>query len=214
MDGIKPIRKIKPVQQSGVEAESDVVLKPSGKFVPHDTQTEMIEFVNQRLFFEGQDIAEKIRQLATQSPAELAGIASALEMFKKESLKRRKKRFNFGKKKYRCYDEDELSSIFALCDIHILKIAELIKKRFDATKDGLDVVFDEDGQLVLNGMNIHAYVERCRSEPNAKSLAFLRGIRRRLELVLENKVNSRNYDRIEGVVTALFVEIDAILGAD
>ncbi|OVE82360.1 hypothetical protein BVY03_01065, partial [bacterium K02(2017)] len=110
--------------------------------------------------------------------------------------------------------DEDVATIMALCDAYIKKISELIKKRFDDTNDGMSLNFDENDQLILNGMNIHAFVEQCRINPNPKSIIFLKGIKTRLELVLERKTSSRNYVHIKEVIMVLFDQIKKIIKED
>jgi len=208
---IKRVKKVKRLKQQDVRAD-DLTRRPSIKNTPVQTQDEAFSYTKQGLKYDGKDVGEWISKTAKTQPELLSQIAGMLEKFKKDCLKRKPKKKLFGLfSRDENYSEEELSNIFALCDAYIARISELIKKRYEETKDGMSVAFDEDGQLILNGMNINAYVDNCRDNMNPKSLMFLKGIRTRLELVLENKSDNRNYERIQDVISALFNEIDQIL---
>lgn len=214
---IKPIRKIKRIKHASVRAD-DLLGRPAVKVASASEKQTQFGLEGGNLIFGGRDVGEWIAEVARTRPEQLAPIAGMLEEFKKTSLQKRgrgstpKAKVFWGRfLRQVSYTEAQLSQIFALCDGYIARVAELIKRRFDETKDGLSIAFDENNQLILNGMNIHAYVENCRENLNPKSLTFLQGIRTRLEHVLENKSHSRNFERLEDVIKALFAEIDEIL---
>ena len=160
---------------------------------------------------DGKEVGQFITETAELNPQLLAKLAAELEHFKELSLKKKRRFLRFKRKNNKTYTDDELSEIFALCDAFIARISELIKKKYDQTKDGLNVSFDEHDQLILNGININAIVEQSAMSPNPKSMLFIKGVRRRLEHVLENKSNNRNFDRIREVVDKLIFEIDVVL---
>ncbi|EKD50505.1 MAG: hypothetical protein ACD_62C00523G0003 [uncultured bacterium] len=208
---IKPIKKVRTVHYSGIEQE-DFLQRPQIKTTLKDNpQATGFEYAQRRLYWNGQEVGQVIRETATQNPQMLAKLANDLETFKDDAAKRRKRRFFWSRKLIKEFSDDDLGVILSLCDAYILRISELIKERYDQTKDGMNVVFDESGQLLLNGMNIHSLIENCRENPTEKSLVFLKGIRSRLGHVLQNKINSRNYDRIQEVVKGLLGDIEKIL---
>lgn len=208
---IKPVKKVKPVKQSQISTD-DFMRRPKIKSPPLQPGEARMEFVNRQILMDGKEVGKFIKDTSMENPALLSKIASELEKFKKRCLKKRKKKFRlFSKQPEEEYDEEQLSVIFALCDAYIARVSELIKKRYEETKDGLSLIFDDEGNLILNGMNIHALVQQCEENPNPKSITFLKGIKARLELVLETKVNSRNYEHIHEVILKLFEKIDKIL---
>lgn len=208
---IKPIRKIKRVRQSHVTTD-DLLRWPRIKSEPAVAGEPRMEFVGRQLFFNGREVGEIIRDQGRTNPQALAPLANALEAFKERAAKKSKKKRLFGWGRERAgYTDKDMAAIAALCDAYIARIGEEIKRQYDQTKEGLNVFFDENGQLILNGINIHALIAQCGASPNPKSLAYLKGVRARLAHVLENKVASRNYDRIRDVVLQLFGDIDAIL---
>ncbi len=208
---IKPIKKVRRVKYSHIN-DDDYMRRPRiNPLQPRQDTDDAMSYSNRKIMLEGKEVGALIRETAQINPQLLAEIATKLEKFRKNALKKRKKRSFWSRKTVGDYSEEDLGVIYSLCDAYILRISELIKQRYDATKDGLSVVFDENGQFILNGMNIHALVENTRDNPNEKALLFLKGIRTRLDLVLENKSNNRNFDRIHEVVLDLFKEIDEIL---
>ncbi len=206
---IKPLKRIKGVKQSEIDT-GDPLGVPTVPQKKISDKTEQLEFVQGRLLYDGKEIGALIRELNQTVPQALSKLAADLEAYKEDCLKkRRERRFLFLKR--RSFSADELTSIFGLCDTFIAMISELIKNRFDQTKDGITLTFDEHGQLILNGMNVHALIAECQANPNPKSMMFLKGVRARLDRVLHNRIDSRNYERLREVILGLFVEIDSLL---
>lgn len=208
---IKPIKLFKPVQQGGVDNE-DLLRQPSARTrtgaVSHKTG---LAFAQGKLSFDGRDVGKVITEVAQQTPQALAQIAGALEQFKKDSLRRKMQAYRRLKIRKNVEDDEELGHIYALCDAYLAKISDVLKRRYDEKKSGLTLHFDEEGQFILNGMNIPAFIARCRDDPNPKSLTFLRGIRARLGFVLRAQDGNRNYEMIQDVVKSLLDEIEIIL---
>ena len=202
---IKPPQLIKDVTQSGVDTD-DLLQKPGPKFQKTSVGQSAFSFQNDKLVMHGKDIGQIIAETLQQNPQMLSQLAGEIEEFKRLNLKRRKK-------KSQSKNEDELSKIFALCDAYLVRIAELIKKQYDQTKDGVTVFFDEDGQLLLNGMNVHTLVEKCRENPNPKTLVLLKGVRNRLNHILENRSHNANFERIQDVILTLIRDIEKILNS-
>ncbi len=209
----KPTKKVTRVSRAGVTL--DDVLRAAGVHSPHTEDTgdyDDFALIGRQLTYQGQELGAFIQKTSQENPQLLSQIASELEKFRDRCTRKKKTRFfQFKKTTVDAYSDDELSVIYALCDAYVLKISELVKRRYDQTKDGLNVTFDEWGQLVLNGLNIHAVIEQCRTNPSEKSLMFLKGIRARLMIVLQNKADSKNYERLKDVIDKLCEEIDAML---
>lgn len=205
---INPIKLVKSISQSTVEVD-DLLRRPSLPFkLPFFKKTN-VAFNGREIVFGGKNIGEMIADVGREDPRRLTKIAGELEEFKRAQLKRARKAAK--KAKLKASVESEVATILALCDAYIARIGEMMKNRYDETQSGLRLNFDEDGQLILNGMNVGAYIALCRDNPTPKSRVFLKGIRNRLYFILQNKGGARNYERISEVVMALFEEIDGIL---
>lgn len=207
---IKPVKLIKSVTGSSVGPELDVVHKPKTP-APVDVPAlpEGLEFNGRQMHLGGRDVGELIVETAQQNPVALGEIAAKLEEYKNTRLK---KRNQLAKKGNAVTAEDEeLSLIWAVCDAHIARIGQLIKRRYDQTKDGITVFFDDDGQLVLNGINVTAFIESCRQNPGSKTKTLLRGLRTRLGYILHNRNNNPYYIQIRDVVLELHDEIQNLL---
>lgn len=206
---INPIKLVKSISQTAVEVD-DLLRRPSLPFkLPFFKRSE-VAFNGKELVFGDKNVSHMIAEASREDPRLLAKIAGQLEDFKRAQLKRARKALKKGKIDPQV--EEELATILALCEAYIARIGESMKNRYDETQSGLRLQFDEDGQLILNGMNVGAYVALCRDNPTPKSRIFLKGIRNRLTFILQNKGGSRNYERIREVVLGLFEEIDSILG--
>ncbi len=108
-------------------------------------------------------------------------------------------------------EDDDLSLIWALTDAHIARIGQLIRRRFDSKKDGLNVMFDDDGQFTLNGLNVNALIDNVRNRPSVKARILLKGVRVRMEHILQNRHGNPYYIQIRDVVLELCFEIDELL---
>lgn len=203
---------IRSVSQGLVEGD-DLLQRPGTppqkpeKAPPRPSGT--LAYQNQKLVMGGLEVAQMIAEAAKHNPQFLSKIAREIEKFKKERIqfaKHLKKNGKLGKKEMK-----NLNEVYTLCENHIAKIGEVLKGRYDETQSGLKVNFDDDGQFILNGMNVNMFIESCRDNPTPKAKLFLKGIRGRLGHVLENKANARNFDRIQDVILQLLDEIDALL---
>lgn len=208
---IKPIKRLKSVKQSGVNT-GDVLNRPQIKSGPIAPPKESIGFQGRQLVFAGKNMGVHIQHLNETNPMLLSKLANDLEHFKSEVEKRTKRKrrllsfFDVPE-----FSDEEIGQIHALCDAYITKISELIQKRYDETRDGFHMEFDLDGQLILNGMNVHGLIQQCEENPNPKSLLFLKGVKARLERLRETKRGNRNFERIEEIVNELIKRCAALL---
>lgn len=215
MDAIKPIKLVKPVSGSARQEIDDSSAQPSRaarvqSIISVPVKADGIDFAGGRMVLNGQEMSDVIRGMVENQPSTLAALASQIEDYKKKRLRRRNqlvaKNPQLAKK-----EDEELGKLFAACDAHIEQIGRHIQRRFNQTRDGFAVEFDEDGQLIMNGMNIHALIERSRTDATEKSRLFLKGIRRRLELMLANKSGTPAFEKIRDVVEILTKDIDNLI---
>lgn len=216
---IVPIKLIRSVSQAGVNND-DPLMRPNLPRLPQVRGAELptstkISYAEQKLLFGGRNIADVIREVTEENPQFLSVIANELEKFKKDRLKnavqRQKKKLFSDQVQSTEKTEDELSSLFSLCEAYINKISDTLKNRYDETQSGMQATFNEDGQLIINGMNVTMFIASCRENPTPKARLFLKGIRNRLNYILANKMSSRNFERIHDVILELFEEIDDVL---
>lgn len=214
VDRIKPVKLVKSVTGTANQGvhDSDVVNRPRIRLTPPTPPAPQgLDFSGDRMLYAGRDMSEVVRDMARDNPQALAALASELEDFKKRRLQRRNQSVAKNPR-LASREDEELSRAFAACDAHIEQVGRHIQRRFSQTRDGFAVEFDEDGQLIMNGMNIHALIERCRSDATEKSRLFLKGIRARLGHMLANKSGTPVYEKLRGVVEELSREIDALVG--
>lgn len=211
---IKPIKSIKGPMRAGSRAieDADAPTRPKIPRVALPPLPKGLSFDGGRLMRNGKPLGQVVREAATSDPAQLSAIARELEAYKKARLARRNRlaRHYPGAA---AREDDVLGVLFAACDAHIEQIGRHIQKRYDRTRDGFAVEFDENGQLILNGMNIHAFVTQVRSAPSDRSRLFLKGVKTRLGHVLENRSGSGLYEKLREVIMGLLAEIDTILAA-
>ena len=104
-------------------------------------------------------------------------------------------------------DPAALGKFFALIHAFLTKIFGRIKKKFDETIDGVSFHL-EDGQLLINGININACLKMARKKRTKKGRIFLKGLRGRLAVLQSNRSGNPNYEKIRETVDRLAAEID------
>ena len=170
-------------------------------------------YSNGHILVNGEDVAKVVNQLADKSPAELSHFARELAAYQNYTFytKWAKRRRRLGKK-HRDPDNidptGELSHIMALVDAYVAKISRILKRRYDEKTDGITFKLDEEGQLILNGMNVTSFIEMTRQYPSKKAQVFLRGLKNRLALMVANKSRSPAYEKIRETTVSLFHQID------
>lgn len=200
---VKPASKTSAVEPGAAKASATPELKaPQGQW----------NFINGRIEVNGQDVADIISQTKGRHSSFLSDLARDLEAFRNHYIRRniRRRRKRIGKKEIleEIDPTGQLGHLSALVDAYIAKIMRQLKRQYDQTADGLFCEVDEDGQLILNGMNVNAFIQTARNHPNDKARLFLKGIRGRLAYVLENKRRTASFERLKEVVQKLFDEID------
>ncbi len=110
-------------------------------------------------------------------------------------------------------DPEQLALFAALIHAFLCKIGGRLKRKFDETIDGLAFHLEE-GQLLLNGINVNAFIEMARQNPTRKAKIFLKGLKNRMGLMLSNRLSNLNYEKIRGVVESLSGQIDKELSEE
>lgn len=108
---------------------------------------------------------------------------------------------------------DQFAKFRAVVEALLGKILGRLKRVYDQKVSGLSWSF-ENGQLILNGINIRSFLALYRIRKTDKARRFLRGLKGKLALLLENRRESPDYERIRHVVEELHREIDEELAAD
>lgn len=104
-------------------------------------------------------------------------------------------------------DPEQLAVFAALIHAFMGKIGGRLKRKFDETIDGLAFHYEE-GQLMLNGINVHAFVSMARRNPTKKAKIFLKGLKNRMGLMLSNRLSNLNYEKMRSIVEDLTAQID------
>lgn len=108
---------------------------------------------------------------------------------------------------------DQLMRFEKVIDALLMKLLGKLKKFYDQKISGLSWTMEE-GQLILNGVNVQSFLSLYRIRKTDKARRFLRGLRGRLAALLENRRESPDYERIRDVVQGLYQEIDMELAAE
>lgn len=210
---IKPIKRIPKVQKLDLpDTRIDRNLPSIKNFFESARSRSKCAYNHGRLFFQGQEVGQLLQQTAGKPTAYWSELAAELEAFRKyyirKKAKKKKKKVQ-GKIVVELEDPSgELGRLSALVDAYIGKIMRMIKRKYDETADGLSYCLDDDGQLTLNGMNVTAFIEMARRYPSDKARKFLKGLKNRLGVILTNKANNPNYEKIKEATERLFSEID------
>lgn len=104
-------------------------------------------------------------------------------------------------------DPEALAKFSALLHAFLTKIFGRIKKKFDETIDGVSFHL-EDGQLLLNGVNVNAFLEMAKKHRTEKGRIFLKGMRNRLAILQSNRGGNPNYEKIRETVERLSSAIE------
>ncbi len=93
------------------------------------------------------------------------------------------------------------------------KIMGCLKKVYDQKMSGLAWSL-ENGQLILNGINIRSFLALYKLRKTEKAKKFLKGLKTRLGVLLENRDQSSDYERVRDVVEEIYQEIETVLGCE
>lgn len=126
------------------------------------------------------------------------GIAAGLVEYKKQvELARRR--------------EDNIGKFAATVDALLEKILGKMQRVYNEKIFGLSWKLDQ-GDLVINGINIRSFLSLYRIHKTDKATSYLRGIREKLGMMLADKEHTGGYERIRSVIEDLYREIKDELG--
>ncbi len=152
-----------------------------------------------RLLMNRQEISRLISDNLTHFPASYwSNVAYHLENYRKFVMKR-------------IQEPDQLAIFSALVQTLLHKLSGRLKRKLDETVDALTFSV-EDGQLLLNGINVNAFLEMAKQNPTQKAKIFLKGLKNRLGIMLTNRLGNPNYEKIRSIAHDLFDQIDQELG--
>ena len=153
------------------------------------------DFKQGRILMNKQDLAKHISENLTHLAASYwTQIARRLESYRQWALRH-------------VSDPEQLAVFAAMVHALLTKIGSRLKKKFDEKMDGISFQLEE-GQLLLNGINVNSFIAMARRHPTPKAKIFLRGLKTRLGLMLTNRMGNPNYEKIRNIVEELFGQID------
>jgi hypothetical protein len=156
-------------------------------------------FSGGKILLDGQEL----NRLMTHNPADMGfymGVAEGLYDYRKKVVASAR-------------NSDQFAKFEAIIEALLGKILGQLKKFYDQKISGLSWTL-QNGQLILNGINIRSFLALYRIRKTDKARKFLKGLRGKLVVLLENKRESPDYERIREVVQEVYHEMDIELAAD
>ena len=190
-----------PPTHPGVMGPSSPVFRPNYPFVP-DRDLTLFQDGLRWTFSEGKVCVDgqEVNRLLNERPVDASywmGVAEGMSQYRKRVHKAIR-------------DAEQFARFEAVVDALMGKILCRLKKMYDQKMSGLSWTL-EDGQLVLNGINIRSFLALYRLRKTEKARKFLKGLRSRLAVLLENRQESPDYERIREMVSEIFGEVQAEL---
>lgn len=145
----------------------------------------------------------EVNRLINDNPENVGfymGVAEALNDYRKRVVTARRQ-------------SDQFAKFEAVVEALLVKLLGKLKKFYDQKMSGLSWTL-QNGQLILNGINIRSFLALYRIRKTDKAKKFLKGLRLRLASLLENRRESPDYERIREIIQALYQEIDGELARD
>ena len=178
------------------EHEAREVVKQSWEFQDGEHK---FDFLRGRIVLNNQDLAYFISENLTHLSAHYwTNLAKKLDNYRKWAL-------------HHAQDPEKLAMLAALVQAFLAKIFGRIKKKFDETVDGVSFHLEE-GQLLLNGINVNAFIRLAKKYPdNKRAKVFMKGLRGRLKLLLTNQWGNNEYEKIRDVIVGFIRLIDELL---
>ena len=173
-------------------------------------QSTSFSFESRKILFQKRDFGRYLAQIKGDSSA-LNAAANQLEAFRRKSLKEA-----FDKRRRRALttsEEEALGQLMALCETYLARISQLLQRSFVGTETGCQLFMDEDGQVLLNGLNVQKAIERYQEYPNPKSRLFLKGLWQRLQKVRHNPSFMLRHYHLQDVLSHLDGEMSQLLQA-
>jgi hypothetical protein len=160
-----------------------------------EIQGQKFDFKNGKILLNGQNLANLISENLTHLGANYwTALSKRLAQYRDWAT-------------FSVEDPESLGQFVALCHAFLTKIFGRIKKKFDETIDGVSFHLEE-GQLLLNGVNVNAFLEMTKRHRTEKGRIFLKGLRQRLLVLQSNRSGNPNYEKIRETVDRLAHAID------
>lgn len=123
------------------------------------------------------------------------GVSEALSEYKAQLSKRKCR--DFGKF---CSKADTIQGT----------ILSNMRRIFDEKTSGVRMNLN-DGNCLLNNVNIRAFIAMYKIHPTLKAYKFLRNLKSKLALILVNKGGSAHFDRLTKIARDLYDEVEGAL---
>ncbi|MBI1909145.1 MAG: hypothetical protein HYS22_03130 [Deltaproteobacteria bacterium] len=195
--------KNRPVDNSLIRRpEIEFPRPPEPQYIPDSRLTFVREgqrwtFNHGRVYVDGHDVAALIADENAGISYWIA-IAEGLADYKRKIGTSAKEVIGFAK-------------FSALIDALIERILGKMKKAYNEKIFGLKWQL-QDGQFILNGVNIRSFLALYRLRKTEKARKFLKGLRNRLLSIKNGAPGNTDFDKVEDVVEDLIAEIDKLLG--
>lgn len=150
-------------------------------------------FTDGKILLDGEDVNKLLDSHKTDIRAWL-GIAGGIDEYRKVVNQQAREQNQFVK-------------FEAIAEALLGKIMGHLKKVCDQKTSGLTYSI-ENGQLILNRINVHSFLALYRARRTEKARQFLKGIRDKLGYLL----GSPEHEKIRGMVQRLYDEISDDLG--
>ncbi|MCB1214654.1 MAG: hypothetical protein KDK66_04175 [Deltaproteobacteria bacterium] len=138
---------------------------------------ENFDFKKGKLLLNGQDLAEHVSTNLSQMGAYYwTNLARRLGRYRDWAM-------------LHVEDTEALGRLFGLVNALLAKVYGRIKKKFNETIQGVSFHL-EDGELIINGINVGACLSMVQKKRSQKGKIFLKGLRGRLTVLLENHGHS------------------------
>jgi hypothetical protein len=161
-----------------------------------EVEGQKFEFIQGKLHLNGQDLAKHIAENLTHLSANYwTTLSKRLALYRDWAT-------------MSVEDTEALGKFLALIHAYLTQIYGRIKRKFDETIDGVSFRL-EDGQLFINGINVHSCLKMAKRQQTRKGWVFLKGIRARLAVLQSNRTGNTSYEKIRATVDRLAEAIDA-----
>lgn len=165
-----------------------------------EVEGQKFEFIRGKLLLNGQDLAKHIAENLTHLSANYwTSLSRRLALYRDWAT-------------MTAEDPETLGKFLALVHAYLTSMYGRIKRKYDETIDGVSFHL-EDGQLIINGVNVHACLKMAKRQNTRKGWVFLKGIRARLAVLQSNRTGNASYEKIRETVENLAYSIDAELKA-
>ncbi|MDO8462557.1 MAG: hypothetical protein Q7S98_06870 [Deltaproteobacteria bacterium] len=189
-----------PIQRPEVELPRH----PETPYYPDSALTFVREgqrwtFNNGRVYLEGHDVGSLIAD-GKLGVSYWVAIAEGLNDYKKKVGTSAREVIGFAK-------------FAALIDALLEKILGQMRKNYNEKIFGLKWQL-QDGQFILNGINVRSFLALYRLRKTEKAKRFLKGLRGKLASIQGGARGNSDYEKVQDVVDDLVQEIDETLEND